>query len=100
MISMQRTRREFLADVGKGMLIAGVGFELAKDMGFGTIWAAEASERLTFGKLEPLVALMQETPISKPQATLVDRWAGGADLKTLGAAPAPANARTFAGGES
>jgi hypothetical protein len=94
---MQRSRREFLADVGKGMLIAGVGYQLAADMGLGTVWAGDASERLTFGKLEPLVELMQETPIAKLQGTLVEKMSAGCELKTLVAAAALANARTFGG---
>jgi hypothetical protein len=94
---MQRSRREFLADVGKGMLIAGVGCELAADLGLAKLWAGDAPERLNFGKLEPLVALMQETPIDKLQGTLVERLASGCDLRQLTAAAALANARTFGG---
>ena len=94
---MQRSRREFVADVGKGMLIAGVGCELAADLGLAKLWAGDAPERLNFGKLEPLVALMQETPIDKLQATLVQRLASGSDLRQLTAAAALANARTFGG---
>jgi hypothetical protein len=94
---MHRTRREFLADVGKGMLIAGVGYELATDLGLSTLWAGDAPERLNFGKLEPLVSLMQETPIAKLQSTLVERLANGCDLRQLTAAAALANARTFGG---
>src|SRR5262249_15969079 len=94
---MQRSRREFLADVGKGMLIAGVGYQLAADMGLGAVWAGDVSERLTFGKLEPLVGLMQDTPIAKLQSTLVDKLRDGCDLKQLVAAAALANARTFGG---
>jgi len=94
---MQRSRREFLADVGKGMLIAGVGLELATDLGLGKLWAGDAPERLNFGKLEPLVALMQDTPIDKLQATLVERLSTGCDLRQLTAAAALANARTFGG---
>src|SRR5713226_1334354 len=94
---MQRSRRAFLADVGKGMLIAGVGSQLAADMGLGTAWAGDAPERLNFGKLEPLVGLMQETPIDKLQSTLVAKLHDGCDLKQLVAAAALANARTFGG---
>src|SRR6266849_5874913 len=81
--TMQRSRRDFLADVGKGMLIAGVGSQLAADMGLGTAWAGDAPERLNFGKLEPLVGLMQETPIDKLQSTLVAKLHDGCELKQL-----------------
>jgi hypothetical protein len=97
MTIMQRSRREFLADVGKGMLIASVGPALASDMGLARIWAEEAPERLTFGELEPLVALMQETPAPKLQPMLVQRLKAGTELRQLVAAAALANARTFGG---
>ena len=53
-----RTRREFLADVGRGMLVASVGFGTAVDLGLGPARAGddEGGERLAFGALEPLVA--------------------------------------------
>jgi len=35
------SRREFLADVGRGMLVASVGPALAADLGFAPAWAAE-----------------------------------------------------------
>jgi hypothetical protein len=94
---MRRTRREFLADVGKGALIAGVGSGLAADLGLGAAWAGEPAEALTFGRLEPLVALMQETPPAKLQPLLVDKLKGGTDLGELVAAAALANARSFGG---
>src|SRR6516165_226790 len=63
------SRRRFLADVGRGMLVASVGTSLAGDLGLAPSWAAEAASsgppRLNFGKLEPLVALMQDTPPDK-----------------------------------
>ena len=55
-------RREFLADVGRGMLVASVGSVLAQDLGLApAALAEEGVTRLTFGPMEPLVALMQET---------------------------------------
>ncbi len=62
---LPRDRREFLADVGRGMLIASVGSALAADMGLGSARAAEDATALSFGKLEALVSLMQETPADK-----------------------------------
>src|SRR5215813_10174575 len=52
-----RNRREFLADVGRGMLIASVGPALACDLGLSPLHAAEGPDTLSFGKLEPPVAL-------------------------------------------
>jgi hypothetical protein len=93
-----RSRRDFLADVGRGMLVASVGSAVAGDMGLSTVRAAETAEsRLTFGELEPLVSLMQETQPEKLMPLLVERLRGGTDLRTLVAAGALANARTFAG---
>ena len=58
-------RREFLSDVGRGMVIASVGAGLAGDLGFSSAFADEDSRQLSFGKREPLVELMQQTPVSK-----------------------------------
>lgn len=93
----QRSRREFLADVGRGMLVASVGAHLAADMGLADARAAEAGGALNFGAFEPLAALMQDTPPEKLLPLLVDRLNRGVDLKTLTIAGALANARTFGG---
>ena len=92
-----RNRRDFLADVGRGMLVASVGSSLALDMGLANARAAEASDALNFGSLEPLVALMQDTSPDKLLPLLVERLKSGTDLKTLTVAGALANARTFGG---
>jgi hypothetical protein len=94
---MNRTRREFLADVGKGMLIAGVGPALAADLGLASARAADGPERLSFGDREPLVALMQDTPADKLLPILVEKVKSGTDVGALVAAAALANARTFGG---
>ena len=91
------SRRVFLADVGTGMLIGSVGSALAVDLGLAPVFADEGTDRLSFGSLEPLVALMQETPLEKLQLRLVEKLKSGTDLKTLVAAGALANARTFGG---
>ena len=57
-------RREFLSDVGKGMLIGTVGSALAADLGLAPVFADEGDDRLSFGKLEPLVSMMQETELN------------------------------------
>jgi hypothetical protein len=79
------------------MLVASVGATLASDMGIAPALAGEGSEVLSFGRLEPLVVLMQETPVERLQSVLVERLQSGIDLKTLVAAAALANARTFGG---
>jgi hypothetical protein len=94
---MNRTRREFLQDVGRGMLIAGLGSVVAHDLGLANAFAADAPDTLSFGKLEPLVALMQDTPVNKLLPLLVEKMNDGTDLRTLVAAGALANARTFGG---
>jgi hypothetical protein len=51
-----RSRRTFLAEVGRGMLITTVGFETATGLGLTpAVAAAGEPEELTFGSLEPLV---------------------------------------------
>jgi len=90
-------RREFLADVGRGMLAASVGVSVATELGLGSVFAEDGADFPTFGELEPLVSLMQEAPLEKLQTLLVEKLRGGTDLRTLTAAGALANARTFAG---
>jgi hypothetical protein len=94
-----RSRREFLADVGRGTLIASVGSALAADLGLAasSVLAADAPPALSFGALDPLVALMQETPIDKLLPMLVGTLISGTELRELVAAAAFANARTFGG---
>jgi hypothetical protein len=94
---MNRNRREFLADVGRGALAAGVGTALAADLGLAPARAADKDDALTFGKLEPLVCLMQETAPGKLLPALVEKLRDGTELQTLVAAAALANARTFGG---
>jgi hypothetical protein len=94
---MKRTRRELFADVGRGMIAAGVGSALASDLGFGTAWAAEDASRLTFGDLDPLVNFLQETPPDKLIAKAAEKIKNGTELKQLVAAAALTNARAFGG---
>ena len=90
-------RRSFMADVGKGMLLASVGSSLASEWGFSNGLAAESTKGLTFGSLEPLVSLLQQTPANKLLPAVVQEIHKGTELKTLVAAAALANARTFGG---
>jgi hypothetical protein len=92
-----RTRREFLEDVGRGMLVASLGSAAAFDLGISPCIAEEANQRLTFGTLEPLVSLMQETPPDKLLPLLVEKLNSGTELKTLVSSAALANARAFGG---
>lgn len=94
-----RTRRGFLADVGRGAIVAAVGSGTALDLGLAHagFTAGDGPERLTFGGREPLVALLQETPIERLVPALIDAIRAGTSLKDLTAAAALANARTFGG---
>src|SRR5207245_10691713 len=92
-----KSRRQFLADVGRGMLVATVGYNAANDLGLAPAFAADVPDALDFGSLEPLVRFMQETPTDKLLAALTAKLKSGADLRRLVAAGALANARTFGG---
>ncbi len=92
-----RSRRDFLADVGQGMLAASLGSVLSTELGLTPAWGDEIDARLTFGDMEPLVALMQETPPDDLLPLAVEKLRAGIDLKTLVAAAALANARAFGG---
>ncbi len=92
-----RSRREFLEGVGRGMLVASLGSAAALDLGMTPCIAEESSQRLTFGQLEPLVSLMQETPPEKLLPLLVNKLNAGTNLKTLVTSAALANARAFGG---
>jgi hypothetical protein len=96
----RRSRREFMAEVGRGMLVASVGSATALDLGLSRSLAEEVGdvdERLTFGPLERLASLMQETPPEKLLPLLDKELRSGTELKTLVAAAALANARAFGG---
>ncbi|MBI4602883.1 MAG: hypothetical protein HY721_13075 [Planctomycetes bacterium] len=94
----QSNRREFLADVGRGMIVASVGYGVAAELDLlpGAL-AEDAPEALAFGPLEPLVAFLQETPAERLVPALVERLRSGTSLRELVAAAALANARTFGG---
>ena len=93
-----QTRRGFLADVGKGTLLATIGPALASELGITpSALAADAPEALTFGDMESLVCFMQETEVTKLQPALVAKLKSGVPLKKLLAAGALANARSFGG---
>jgi hypothetical protein len=91
-------RREFISDVGRGMLAAGLGTTLASDLGFSTAFAKEGAESIPLGDYEALVELMRNTPPEKLQPLLASMiLKGETNLKQLVAAGALANAVTFGG---
>jgi hypothetical protein len=95
---MNRNRRAFLSDVGRGMLAAGLGTTLAADLGFSTAFANEATEVIPLGEYKSLVELMRSTPAEKLQPMLAKMvLRGEVDLKKLMGAGALANAVTFGG---
>ncbi len=96
-MNSSKSRRQFLADVGRGMLVASVGSGVAGELGLAPAFAADAPDALDFGSLEPLVAFMQETPVDKLLPALAAKLKSGIDLRRLVAAGALANARTFGG---
>jgi hypothetical protein len=96
-MNTHRTRREFLADVSRGMVTAAVGYEIASGLGLASAVAEETPEALAFGDLEPLVCFMQETPVDRLLPGLVEKLRSGTELNRLLAAAALANARTFGG---
>jgi hypothetical protein len=92
-----RNRREFLEDVGRGMLVASLGSAAALELGVTHCFAEEKSPRLTFGQLEPLVSLLQETPPDKLLPLVIEKLKSGTQLDTLVSSAALANARAFGG---
>jgi len=94
---MNRDRREFLANVGKGMLLASVGSGAATQLGLTPSLAAMDPQPLLFGDREPLVGLMQDTPANKLMPLLIEKLKGGTTLQELVAAGALANTRRFCG---
>src|SRR6185369_12936449 len=91
------TRRQFLANVTKGAIAATVGFGVVDSMGLAPLRAFDGAETLSFGPLESLVCLLQETPPAKLLPALVEQLKSGTELRRLVAAAALANARTFGG---
>ncbi|MBI2808019.1 MAG: twin-arginine translocation signal domain-containing protein [Planctomycetes bacterium] len=91
------SRRDFLRNIGAGAVAAGIGTDLAADLGVSTAFAQQGTARLTFGTLEPLVTLMQETTADRLIPQVVERLRNGTSLRDVVAAAALANARTFGG---
>ena len=96
---IQRSRRDFIRDVSAGVVAASIGPSLAADLGFSTAFASQGTDRLSFGTLEPLVVMMQETAAAQLLPRVVERMRNGTSLRDIVAATALANARTFGGEE-
>jgi len=92
-----RNRREFLVEVGQGMLAALIGPGLAAEMGLASRAEADEVARQTPEALERLVALLQETPAGNLMPALVGQLQKGVTLRDLVAAGAVCNARAFGG---
>ena len=93
-----KNRREFLSDVGRGMLATGLGVALATDLGFSTAFADRGPESLKLGPYESLVDLLRTTPPEKLQPILIAKLkAGEVNNKQLISAAALANAEAFGG---
>jgi hypothetical protein len=93
----QPSRRAFLADVGRGTLVAAVGLSTAVNLGLTPAEADQSDDRLRFGQLEGLVELMQSGQGEGLLAQVVEKLRSGTPLQTIVAAAALANARTFGG---
>jgi hypothetical protein len=93
----RKSRREFLTNVGRGMLISSVGATVAFDLGLADAASVRDDARLTFGPLERLVDLQQETELRQLLPALVKELRSGTELRTLVAAGSLANARAFGG---
>ncbi|MBN8249873.1 MAG: helix-turn-helix domain-containing protein [Verrucomicrobia bacterium] len=84
---------ELLSSTDAGLSLS----EIARDLGLAHGLAEAPEATLSFGPLEPLVCLMQETPADRLLPLLAARLRSGTDLRQLVAAGALANARTFGG---
>jgi hypothetical protein len=91
------SRRQFLVCVGSGVGRAALGVALAQQLGFAErAWPA-SDERLSFGALDPLVDLIQETEPDALMPLLVSKLRAGTPLAHVVGATALANARAFGG---
>jgi hypothetical protein len=98
-MNILHNRREFLGNIGKGVLATSLGPALALELGLTnkSIAADTGDKPLHFGDMEPLVCFMQETPVAKLQSALTAKLKEGVALDRMIAAAALANARTFGG---
>lgn len=94
----QRSRRRFMQNVGSGMLIAGLGSNLAIELGVASECSLRSPVANQYGSLSNWVKLMQDLKPDQLQVKMVEELGKGAvALKDLVAAAALANAETFGG---
>ncbi|MDB6132089.1 MAG: hypothetical protein JWM59_332, partial [Verrucomicrobiales bacterium] len=94
----RHSRRKFLADIGRGTLLATVGPALAGELELAPpALGQDGPEKLEFGEMEPLVAFMQETALRDLQPAMAAKLKAGTPLRALLAGGALANARSFGG---
>src|SRR5262245_14575881 len=91
------SRREFLSGVGKSVGYAALGFALTSRLGLAEAMSLLVRERLRFGRLDPLVDLLQETPADALLPLVVQKLSHGTSLADVVGAAALANARAYGG---
>ena len=65
-------RRKFLRDIGGGMLLAGLGTPIVNELELASADVVSGDAKpLTFGKREPLVRALEETPVAVHVASVV-----------------------------
>lgn len=93
-----KSRRQFIKNLGGGMLVAGLGASLATEIGCATEFVSQETRDEGYGDLTKLVRMMQEMhPDKLQQALVADFKSGTTSLKDSIAAAALANAETFGG---
>lgn len=92
------SRRRFMQNVGSGMLIAGLGSNLAIELGVASEHCLLPPVADDYGRLGPWVGLMQELKPDQLQVKIVKELGKGTvTLQDLVGAAALANAETFGG---
>ncbi|MFO1077587.1 MAG: hypothetical protein U1E73_07660 [Planctomycetota bacterium] len=93
------SRRRFLGSIGNGMLMAGLGPSLCRQLGIGPPAIAGTGAASTGDDLEPWIARMQESSADELLPHLVRGLRTGTGLDAFATAGAIANARTFGAGD-
>ena len=92
MTASQVNRRSFLAQVGQGMLVAGLGHSTAEHRGLTSLRADDVSpQRLRFPGHDRLVDRLQSTPVERFLPAVVAELRKGTTPQTLFTAAAMAN---------
>ena len=94
---VHHNRRQFLVEVGRGMITASLGLTAASQLAMASTFVVQEPEPLSFGAFEPLVGLLTDTPADKLVRTVAEKLRTGTSLRDLVTAGALANARTFGG---